>query len=233
MATVYLLHGALGCALDLEPLRSQLETNFDVRSVDFWGHGGSALPENEELSIQQLTAQVHDGIQAEASPVHIFGYSMGGYVALKLAAAYPHLVTSIVTYGTKFDWSPEALTLELPRLKLEFLQAKAPAYVEALALRHRTPVERLLGATARLMELISERDALASSELASLNLPVLLLRGSKDKMVTVAETTAIAQQLPQAVFQELDGQPHALEQVAVTTLAAWVRDHFNQLSIQT
>jgi pimeloyl-ACP methyl ester carboxylesterase len=228
MAVVYLLHGALGCSRDLEPLRSLLAVDLDVRCLEFWGHGASVLPEAGELSIQHLAVQVRDVIAAEAAPVHLFGYSMGGYVALKLAAAHPQLVGSIVTYGTKFDWSPEAVARELPRLKPEFLQAKAPAYLAALALRHQTPVGRLLDATARLMQLIAERDALTAPELAGLTLPVLLLRGSQDKLVTPDETATLANQLPQAAFQELEAQPHQLEQVDVAVLADRVREHVNR-----
>jgi pimeloyl-ACP methyl ester carboxylesterase len=186
------------------------------------------LPEAEELSIQKLAVQVQDAIEAEATSVHIFGYSMGGYVALKLAAAHPQLVSSIVTYGTKFDWSPEAVAREVPRLKLEFLQAKAPAYLEALSLKHQTPAGRLLDATAQLMQLIGERDTLTASELASLNPPVLLLRGSLDKLVTAAETAAMAEQMPRAVFEELGGQPHQLEQVDLILLTDRVRGYFSQ-----
>jgi pimeloyl-ACP methyl ester carboxylesterase len=84
---VLLLHGALGSAAMLEPLATQLQTaDMPVRMMNFPGHGGLPLPES--FSMPDFIQAV-DEYTADWMPFKVFGYSMGGYVALLLAAMRP------------------------------------------------------------------------------------------------------------------------------------------------
>lgn len=104
---VLILHGALGSASQLEPLKTALETSgCSIYSMDFSGHGGAAF--RDQFGIEQFAADVLQWLDKNSiSKVDIFGYSMGGYVALWFAHEHPERVDSIVTLGTKFDWSVE------------------------------------------------------------------------------------------------------------------------------
>jgi esterase/lipase len=44
MKHLLLLHGALGSAKQLDPLKEILSENYKVSSLNFSGHGGQALP---------------------------------------------------------------------------------------------------------------------------------------------------------------------------------------------
>ena len=45
MQHLLLLHGAIGSKDQLQPLANVLQENFIIHTIDFSGHGGSAIPE--------------------------------------------------------------------------------------------------------------------------------------------------------------------------------------------
>ena len=101
-----LLHGALGCADELATLKAILSEQFNIHSFDFDGHGTNTS--NLDFSIDLFSENLNCFIEEhDLAPCHVFGYSMGGYVALKLASTDPEKIGKIVTLGTKFDWTPE------------------------------------------------------------------------------------------------------------------------------
>ncbi|MBK6418752.1 MAG: hypothetical protein IPF79_06155 [Ignavibacteria bacterium] len=103
---ITILHGALGSAHQFEPLRTTLGLPSQV--ITFHGHGGTAdvdQPWDIELFSRQLELELESG--AHQQPAQIFGYSMGGYVAIDCALRRPDLIGRIVTLGTKLQWTQE------------------------------------------------------------------------------------------------------------------------------
>src|SRR5690606_24344812 len=98
-----LLHGALGSSEQFLPLQEILSSDREVFTMDFEGHGKSESKGN--FTIELFTQNVIDFLKEnKILKVDIFGYSMGGYVALNLASNYTDLAGKIITLGTKFDW---------------------------------------------------------------------------------------------------------------------------------
>ncbi|MEO0403965.1 MAG: alpha/beta hydrolase, partial [Bacteroidota bacterium] len=115
MKNVLLLHGALGSKEQLEGIAKELSGKFKVHSINFGGHGGYAT--DHPFSIDFFTDEVFQYLEKyKLEQVSIFGYSMGGYVALNLASKQPKKVERIVTYGTKFNWSTETSAKEVKML---------------------------------------------------------------------------------------------------------------------
>src|SRR3982751_5901517 len=102
--TLLLLHGAIGSSAQLIPLAKKLKSNFEVKLFDFAGHGGRELPQS--FSIELFTNDLLKWME-ENSPdkIDVFGYSMGGYVALYIARYHPEKINRIFTLATKFDWT--------------------------------------------------------------------------------------------------------------------------------
>ena len=90
---ILLLHGALGAASQLSPLQKLMEAQGrTVYSMSFSGHGG-VMVSKDGFSIQIFSEDVHTFLAQHQIPlIDIFGYSMGGYVALWLAHQYPEKV---------------------------------------------------------------------------------------------------------------------------------------------
>lgn len=152
--------------------------------------------------------------------VSVFGYSMGGYVAMYLASLYPDLISKIATLGTKYDWSPEIAAKEIKMLRSDIIEEKIPAFATALAKRHGIEQWKLLlNATADMLVKLGNKPLLHTGVFSKINTEILLLIGEKDNMVSLAETQSIQAQLPNGSLIVLADTPHPLEQVNTPYLA--------------
>ncbi|MBK7085209.1 MAG: alpha/beta fold hydrolase [Flavobacteriales bacterium] len=94
---ILLLHGALGTKRQMANLADSLD-HATCRSITFTGHGESEIPQ-QGLNFELFLRDVDLALEKVNGPVHLVGYSMGGYVALLWAAAHPHRVASVCAIG--------------------------------------------------------------------------------------------------------------------------------------
>ncbi|MDH4471434.1 MAG: alpha/beta hydrolase [Fluviicola sp.] len=219
MKQLLVLHGALGAQQQFEELKNLIGNAFTVHTLNFEGHGGRAS--NEPFSMDLFVQNVRDYLRENnLSSCAVFGYSMGGYVALKLAAQFPGTITEIVTLGTKFGWSPEIALKETAMLNPEKIEEKVPKFAAALAQLH-APLDwkEVMHKTAKLMRELGDQPALTTADFQAIDIPVTLLLGSEDVMVTVEETMVVQHQLPHARFEQVEGWQHPIERVNKEELA--------------
>ncbi len=156
MKHILLLHGALGSLEQFDFLQTQLSANFIVHTINFSGHGGLPIPD-EGFSIELFAKDVLNYLdEKKISSINIFGYSMGGYVALHLALHHPQRIKSVFTLATKFDWSAESTSREVKMLNTEMMEKKIPSFVGILQERH-SPIDWkiIVEQTASMMEALS------------------------------------------------------------------------------
>jgi len=134
--SILLLHGAIGSKNQLTPLLPFLNKEFDIHTLNFPGHGGDEISD-EPFSISYFAGEVLKYFdQKNISSLYIFGYSMGGYVALYLAAHFPERVKKVFTLATKFDWTPQVAEKEMALLNHEKISQKVPAFASFLEQTH-------------------------------------------------------------------------------------------------
>lgn len=219
MKTILLLHGAIGAADQLEPLAAQLRESYTVRTLNFSGHGGTA--DNGAFSIPAFAQEVLAYLDAEGLlQVSIFGYSMGGYVALYLAKQHPERVEKIVTLATKFHWDEPTAAKEAQMLDAEKIAIKVPAFAAALEKRHApNDWEALLNKTKDMLHAMGANNPLQVADYAAIQTPVTVCLGDADKMVTLDETLAVYKTLPHAKLAVLPATQHPIEQANILLLA--------------
>lgn len=220
-----LLHGALGSEAQLLPLKELLTPHFDnIHSLSFSGHGGQPL-DGVDFSIEQFTEDVLMFLNKHnIGQTDIFGYSMGGYVALNLALHHPAKVGHIFTLGTKLEWSPEIAQKEVKMLDAEKIEEKVPAFAKMLEQRH-APVswKEVLQKTTSMMIHLGDGAALPFDRFKDIHQPVVIGIGDEDNMVTMEESEFVAKLLPGGELKVFNGFKHPLEQVDVTILAGEIK----------
>ncbi len=93
-----LLHGFTGSSENWLPLAGAVSESYQLIAPDLLGHGITDSPPLPERYRMENVGQDIIGIlqQITTEPAHLLGYSMGGRLALYLAAVYPHFFRSLI-----------------------------------------------------------------------------------------------------------------------------------------
>jgi len=226
VATILLIHGALGSASQVAPLGALLADVYDVHVVELEGHGDTPASETS-YNVGRFAQGVRDFMRGQRiERAAIFGYSMGGYVALHLAAESPELVTSVATLATKLAWTPAVAARETSRLDPATIRNKVPAFADVLERRHAKAGgwEAVLAKTSALMIELGERPIVEASTFTRISQRVRLLVGDRDTVVTVDETAAAARAIGRGELGVLPNTSHPFEQVRLSLLATLLRE---------
>ncbi|MES2680408.1 MAG: alpha/beta hydrolase [Bacteroidota bacterium] len=228
MQNLLLLHGALGVSRDLNAISEVLEKRgIRVHHFLFPGHGKKEA--QGDFTIEQFSHALEQHIaQNNLAGTDVFGYSMGGYVALHLAAKQNGTIRRIITLGTKFNWSADSVEKETKQLNPEIISQKVPAFARQLEEKHGTNWAQLLNKTAVLMRDISSRQYLNDETLKKIEVPVLIGLADKDQMVSLDETVHVVNALPKAYMYMLPCTRHAVETVNAGVLGQIIVDFITE-----
>ena len=222
-----LLHGALGSKEQLQGLKQALDSEFEVHLINFSGHGGRTV--QHPFSMDLFKSEVINAISGIAEAVHVFGYSMGGYAALAAASEQAELFRSIVTLGTKFDWTPETAGKEAKLLNPLVIEEKVPAFAQRLAELHQNEDWKVVvNKTAEMMMDLGDRPLLDKETLSSIPIPVTIGLGELDNMVSREESLQVSEWVG-AHFVVLEQVKHPIEQVDTKVIADYIREHIDRL----
>lgn len=223
---ILLLHGALGSKKQFTPLIKMLDKNFDVHSLDFSGHGEKEITTSFSMSL--FMENVKSYVKEKGlDKISIFGYSMGGYVALKLAASGETFIHRIYTLGTKFDWSETSTAMEVRKLNPEKIAEKVPHFANSLEQEHGKNWKEVVRQTAKMMQRLSEKEHLTAADLKKVATPVKVLLGDNDEMVSKEETLWAVEHLANATFIQLENCAHPLHKVPIDQVANIIQSHSN------
>lgn len=234
--SVVVLHGALGSGAQMQPVVEALRAQrryAEVLAVELPGHGQTPLAAETAFDLRTfalaLQAAIHDA--GLVRPV-VFGYSMGGYVALLLELLAPGTIGGIVTLGTMLHWTPTIAAAAASRLDPQVIQAKLPAYAATLAARHSGVGgwKVVLTHTAAMLRELGEEPLLTNALLGSIHCPVHLLVGERDESVSLDDAVSAAAHLPRARASLLPDVPHPIEKVDVHLVCGEVSDLASQLT---
>ncbi len=225
MEHLLLLHGAIGTKDQLQLLANALQDKYFVHLINFSGHGCAAF-RAEPFSISLFANEVIQYLQQNnINQTNIFGYSMGGYVAIYLAKHHPQQINKIITLATKFCWNETVAEKEIKMLDAKTILHKIPAFAQQLQQRHAPQDWKLLlQKTAALLINLGKNNPLQPGDYATIATPSLLLLGDRDKMITKEETFEIYKQLPNAQLGILPATPHPIEQVDVKLLSFLIKN---------
>jgi pimeloyl-ACP methyl ester carboxylesterase len=199
------------------------ERGYEPHAFSFSGHGiNSADPKEFRIDLFARDLDIFIKKNNLNAPV-VFGHSMGGYVALYHKANFEDSpITKIFTYGTKFNWSEKSLSKELPLLNPDYLKEKYPSQVEILKAKHGDGWRQLLLSTAHMMQHLERIDGLSKEDLGSINIPVMLILGDQDRVVTTEETSNVNSFLKYGTIKTISHSKHELERSNLKEIAEMV-----------
>ncbi len=107
-ATIVFAHGCLLNCRMFDCLIDALSANYRCISFDFRGQGQSEVTSGG-YELCSLTADTTALVRLlGASPCHFVGFSMGGFVGMRMAVKYPNLLRSLTLIGTSASPEPQA-----------------------------------------------------------------------------------------------------------------------------
>lgn len=214
-----MLHGAIGSSLQLEPFAESLKKDFEVYLWNFTGHGGKDIPA-DPFSIKIFAEDVLYFIDKnKLNGIDVYGYSMGGYVALYIARHYPGKINKIFTTATKFNWTPETSLKESKLLNPEKIIEKIPAFAAELEQRHSPQDWKfVLNKTAEMMISLGNDPELKTEDYELIDNDVLLSVGDRDNMVSIEETVDVYRKLKNGSMLVIPDTPHPIEIISINRL---------------
>ena len=218
-----LIHGWAMHSGVWDGVRDELARDFRLHLVDLPGHGGS---EDQSFTLEAVADSLAALLPAR---VHLCGWSLGGQVALLLAARFPERVERLILVGStpcftaRPDWTAAverevflAFATSLERdyegTLRRFLSLQARSGGEARALvkqlratlfaRGRPGIKALRSG----LDILLEKDL--RSEVAAVKQPTLLVHGDYDTLAPLGAAQWLAEHLPHAELRMVAGAAH-------------------------
>ncbi len=198
------------------------KASYRVLAPDLRGLGESE-PSAGPVPMSCYASDVHALLQhLGTGPVVLVGHSMGGYVALEFARAFPDLLRGLVLVGTKPGAdSPEAAASR--RTIAEAVRQNGPSVVvDAMAAKMLSPsnVDEAMAASVRGLMASSRSEGIiaallgmagrsdASEWIGKIHVPTLVIAGCDDTVIPSSESESLARSIPGASLKLIPGAGH-------------------------
>jgi pimeloyl-ACP methyl ester carboxylesterase len=237
---VVILHGIGAAAVHFHAILARLQGRFSrVIAPDCPGHGGSAVPargmnaETLEVGLFEALNQVLD------RPAVLVGNSMGGFAAIRYAAAHPDRLRGLVLVSPGGAGGEDA---RLDTLMPRFEMADRAAAVDFVRRIHGRPpwYARIIAGDIRrefhrpeLRELVSQVSAdrlLQADEVSGLRMPILFLWGKRENLLLPEHKAFFLRNLPRhAKIEEPEDFGHCPHLERPGRLARYITDFADSL----
>lgn len=213
---ILLLHGLAGRSLDWASVIPDLVVSgYKVFAPDLLGYGASSKPD-VDYSIELEAKTMERFLDSQKLvQVDVVGWSMGGWIALKLAAEHPEKVrtlTLVDSAGFIFN-APDPAVLR-PRTKSELekmaklFSPKAgaiPAFYAQDILRSMAEQDRVIASSLKSMY---SKKGLMEDKVSTITMPVLLLWGEQDVLTPLSAGYEMHRQIHDSTLHVIPGCGH-------------------------
>ncbi len=228
LPTLVMLHGAAGCTtLETAPLMHRMKTQFHVIAVDLRGHGASSAIDTP-ISFEAFTTDILALLDAlSLEDTALFGFSMGGNVALDVARRAPDRIRAVAAHGANVTWTDERAADMQARLDADTLAKKSERLVQHLSAHHDNwdrLFRRMHDWVATLPEQTPDMQAMAEE----VTVPTLVSCVDRDDLFSLKETLTLHALLPNARLDVFRGSHHALPLAPLDRMAPTLADWFQE-----
>ncbi len=215
---VVLVHGLGAKAEDWGALAPHLSrAGFRVYIPDLVGYGRSERPKDFSYSVRDEAAVVVSFMDAlNLKQVELGGWSMGGWIAVRVAAEHPERVSRLMLFDSAGLRVPPTFDTALftpsnfdQLHQLQALLSPHPQPIPAFVARDILRNFRRNGWVIQraLASILTGQDVI-DNELPQLKMPVLLVWGSLDRVTPLAEGETMQRLIPQSRLDIIPGCGH-------------------------
>ena len=219
-----LLHGAMGCTAEIEPLAAAFRHYTDVTAPNLLGHGGRPIP--ERLDIGAMARDVVDQCDhAGIGRTFVAGYSLGATLALYLARHFPDRFAGAIALAPKVVFDAQTVSHWTHLADPDRLRRNGRALAHE---KNHAPQDwvELTRVNIALFQELGEHPPLGDSDLAAIAIPVMIVSSDRDPLVPWDEAKAIAKGIAGSHLAMFYGASHPLAAVPVhpiaRTVSAWM-----------
>jgi pimeloyl-ACP methyl ester carboxylesterase len=223
-----LIHGLGGSICNFRYNIPVLSQHLRVVALDLKGFGYSERPAAGDYSLTAQARLVGELMDRLGIPrAAVLGHSMGGAIALRLAATWPEKVDRLILVGSappdrmvpRFVASPPlpsllglgtALVLHQPRLREIVLRQGFydPAFLSPEMVEEFRHIARIRGSTSAIASVLRDAAREEPIDLSRLSQPVLLLWGRHDRWPGLRLARWLADQIPDARLKVIERARH-------------------------
>lgn len=204
-----LLHGGLGCITDLNVILEGIPSGYRVIGIDLRGHGKSTLGD-KELNYSQYQRDVEAVLNhLELHSLSMFGFSDGGIVSYRLAAAGNLKVERLITLGSQWR-------LKINDPSIEFLGGVTSGdwkemFPESVAYYNDVnpqPDFELLVEKVKNVWIDTSIAGYPNETVSDIRCPVLVMRGDDDFLFSLDEAVELVEQIENTKFMNIAYAEH-------------------------
>ena len=228
-----LLHGSNASGPEMEPLARLLRPHFELRAPNLLGHGGRPVPDG--YSLEEMSDDLVAWLDSERiGRCDLFGYSVGGYVALHAALRHPDRFRAFATLAAKYVFDESAVKHVVHLSQPERLARAEIGRKAEMELAHGAGNwEKVALNTCELFRRLGERQPFGEEDLKRINVPALIVSGDRDPLVSAAESRRLAELLPFARLALFPGAAHPLKQVPLDQVVRAFRSFVSEVESGT
>jgi pimeloyl-ACP methyl ester carboxylesterase len=247
--TVVFAPGSCSTGAAWRPIIAQCEAQFRCITTSLPGYGGTAERRSPaDASIAHVAAALEAVILRAGSPVHVVGHSFGGLAALAVALRQDVPMASLTIVEAP---AAQLLVAAGEHAHYRAFRGMTQAYFAAFAAGNAEAIATMVdfyggagtfaGWPARVRAYAMETTEvnildwasaygyqLSPAMLATLQLPVLVLRGSASHPAVQRANELISQCLKDATLASIDGAAHFMITTHADAVAALLRDHIGR-----
>ncbi|MDR1554046.1 MAG: alpha/beta hydrolase [Prevotellaceae bacterium] len=203
------LHGGFGNIESFNTVIPLFTNDFHIIGIDSRGHGKSTLG-TDKLNYERLQADVESVLKhLQINEVSIIGFSDGGIVGYRLAAANKTLVNRLITIGA--TWSLDDVILMENLMATVTPETLKEIFAQDFEFyQKKNPQPDFIKFAKCVMEMWCDKSEAGYpyASISEIEAPVLIVRGNDDEMFPLESAVKLTQKIKNSLLLNIPFAPH-------------------------